>query len=42
MKVETKEDLRFDMIVSGVLYNQYTFWKKISVIVSISNEMTET
>ncbi len=38
MKAETKEDPRSDMTVFGIPYNRYTFWKKISAIVSISNE----
>ncbi len=39
MKVETKEDPRSDITVSGVLYNQYTFWRKASAIVFVSNEV---
>ncbi len=39
MKAKIKEDLRFDMTVSGAPYSRYTFWRKISVIVSVSNEV---
>ncbi len=38
MKAETKEDLQSDMTVSRALYNQYTFWRKVSAIVSVSSK----
>ncbi len=42
MKAKIKEDLQFDMIVSGAPYSQYTFWKKAFATVSVSNEMVGT
>ncbi len=42
MKVEIKEDPRSDMTVSGIPYNRYTFWKKVSAIASVFNEMIGT